>query len=82
MITPDDVLLQMLQTEQMTFEEYIKSQEPPSETIDRLSLSAEGMPSQFAQSSGFWHGNRQSPPIRRIITNYWRNWFLHKIIVP
>ena len=41
MITPDDVLLQMLQTEQMTFEEYIKSQEPPSETIDRLRRAIE-----------------------------------------
>jgi hypothetical protein len=41
MITPDDILLDMLQTGQITFEEYIKSQELPSETINRLRKAIE-----------------------------------------
>ena len=36
MITPDDVLLHMLQTGQITLTEYLKTQELPSETINRL----------------------------------------------
>ena len=41
MITPDDILLHMLQTGQITFEEYIKSQELPSETINRIRKAIE-----------------------------------------
>ena len=36
MITPDDILLHMLQTGQITLTEYLKTQELPSETINRL----------------------------------------------
>lgn len=36
MITPDDVLLHMLQTGEMTLEEYLKTQELPSVTINRI----------------------------------------------
>ena len=52
------------------------------ETIHRLSLRTEGMPSQSAQSLGYLNGSCQSHPIRRIITNYWRNRFLQRIIAP
>lgn len=44
------------------------------ETIHRLSLRTEGIPSQSAQSLGYSHGICQSPSIRRVITNYCRNW--------
>lgn len=36
MITPDDVLLHMLQTGQITLTEYLKTQELPSEKINRI----------------------------------------------
>lgn len=41
MITPDDILLQMLQAGRITFEEYIKSQELPSEIINRIRKAIE-----------------------------------------
>ena len=41
MITPDDVLLHMLQTGQITLKEYLKAQELPSETIDRIRKAIE-----------------------------------------
>ena len=41
MITPDDILLHILQTGQITLEEYIKSQELPSETINRIRKAIE-----------------------------------------
>lgn len=40
-ITSDDILSQILQTRQITFEEYIKSQELPSETINKLRKAIE-----------------------------------------
>ena len=41
MITPDDVLLNMLQTGLITLEEYLKTQGLPSETINRIRKAIE-----------------------------------------